>query len=168
VHPSIVAPPCYDSLPIRVTVDEVSNPRGRITFRDVCAGRTFARAASFRVFGRGNARFTVTEGPTGPYSVITPGAAVTVAHSASLYQEARIWFGFTGVDANTFAPPGTVTITCDQTNEEFVFALQANTIELPADENVPAMNLSGGIAGPAVAGTKPNVTWTWTWHAAHG
>jgi hypothetical protein len=149
-----------------VVVDQVTNPGHAITFNDVYAGKTFARAASFRVFGCGGVTFTVTTGPTGPYVVITPGGALTVAHSPTLYQEARIWFGFTGGVPFTSAPAGTVTIRCNETSEEFMFTLRANTIPLPITDAVPTSEESNGTAEPAQCSRMAGVTWTWTWRPA--
>jgi Common central domain of tyrosinase len=157
-HPSVIAPPCYDTLPARIVVDETANPQRLIRFRDVAVERTFARAAAFRIFGRGNLTFTVTEGPTGPYAVISPGACVRAVHSSTLYQEVRLWFGYTGDRPGTAAPEGHVTIRCEETQETFVFRLQANTV---AQTGVGA----GAHATGSHAKDRPGVTWTWTWRA---
>jgi hypothetical protein len=166
-HASVVAPPCYDTLPTRIEVDDITNPRDLIQFRDVYAGRTFARAASFRVFGRGNLTFTVAEGPTGPYSVLTPGETVTAVHSPILYREVSIWFGYTGVTPDTSAPPGMVTIRCDQTGERFVFGLEANTIALPTSAGVrhTHSDAAGSASSRCSCPLPMGVTWTWTWRA---
>ena len=165
-HPTVVAPPCYDTLPTRVSVDETSNPGGVIAFNDVYAGKTFARAASFRIFGCGNLTFEVTSGPSGPYTVISPGGAVTVAHSATLYQEARLWLGFTGGRPDTTAPDGTVTIACRETGQQFAFRLVANTIALPAAGVVLAIDRPASKLKQLPYRPQTDVTWTWTWRAA--
>jgi hypothetical protein len=165
VHPSVVAPPCYDTLATRVAVDAITNPGQRIVFNDVQAGRTFARAASFRVHGRGNLRLSVSDGPTGPYSVITPGGAVTVAHSPGLSQEARIWFGFCGGEPGTNAAPGTVTIRCSETAQEFRFTLKGNTIAAPEGMPVPPGG-SEDVSSASPASPPDHVTWTWSWRVA--
>jgi hypothetical protein len=167
-HASVVAPPCYDTLPTEVIVDAATNPGLVISFDDVYAGKTFARAASFQIHGCGNLTFTVTQGPTGPYSVITPGGAVTVAHSPTLYQEARIWFGFTGAAANTVAPTGTVTIRCNETQQDFVFTLQANSIALPTTGVVLALDRPARRAETTRCSNWAEVTWSWTWRPAGG
>lgn len=146
---SLVAPPCYDTLPTVVRLVEAENPGGVIRFNDVPTGETAARAASFRVFSCGGATFVVTSGPSAPYFVLTPGGAATVTHGASLYQEARIWFGFTGGAANTSAPAGTVTIHCNETNQDFVCTLQANSIAPPTVGVVLTLDQSGSMAEPA-------------------
>lgn len=162
-HPSVVAPPCYDTMPIRIVVDEVGNPEQLIRFNDVHAGKTFARAASFRVFGRGNVTLRIADGPTAPYSVITPHGAITIPHDGNLYQEARIWFGYAGGRPGETAPAGTVAIRCEETDEEFAFTLRANTVAVRSAGNVP----STGAGSPQSESAPMNagVTWTWTWRA---
>jgi Common central domain of tyrosinase len=168
MDPSVLAPPCYDTLPTEIIVDRVTNPGLVINFKDVYAGKTFARAASFQIYGCGNLTFTVIHGPTGPYSVITAGGATTVAHSPTLYQEARIWFGFTGTVPNTAAPAGSVTIRCKETNQDFVFTLQANTVALPSNGVVLALDRSGRRTEPDRGSQWSDVTWTWTWKPTRG
>ncbi len=164
VDPSVVAPPCYDTLAVRVEVDEAATPGRVITFDDVYVGKTFARAASFRIFGGGNLTFEVTSGPCAPYAVITPGGVVTAPHSPILYQEARIWFGFTGGVPSSHAPAGTVIIRCRETGQDFAFTLQANTIPLPRAGVVLSLDEGGGnTADPEKCSRWAGVTWTWTW-----
>jgi hypothetical protein len=166
LHPSVVAPPCYDTLPTRVAVDEAANPGRSITFHDVQPGRRFARAASFQIFGAGSLTFAVTEGPSGPYSVLTPGGMVRAAHAPGLYQEARIWFAYRGEAPNTSAS-GEVTIRCRETNEDFVFTLSANTVAEPAP---PVMQAQEEPKRPESLERSQwaDVTWTWTWRPAGG
>jgi hypothetical protein len=148
-HPSVVAPPCYDTLPTQANVNEVVNPGSVINFNDVPTGETAQRAASFRVFGCGDVTFRAAS-PSGPYTIVSPASGVkTVHHGPSLFQEARIWFGFTGGTANTTAPNGSVTIHCDETNQDFVFTLQGNSIAPPTVGVVLALDQSGSMADPA-------------------
>ena len=162
-HPSIVAPPCYDTLPRRLQVDEATNPGGVINFDDVYPGTTFARAACLKVFGGGNLTFVVSNGPTGPYAVITPGGAVTVAHTPSLYQEARIWFGYTGAAPNSRAPEGAVTIRCTETGQAFVFRLRGNTVARPVRADVSFDASAAPLSDPLRREASSHVTWSWTW-----
>jgi hypothetical protein len=165
-HAAVVAPPCYDTLPLRIAIDEATNPGGLIAFNDVLPGRTFARAASLRVYGRGNVTFTISAGPTGPYQVITPGGAVTVKHSPHLEQEARIWFGFTGATPGTWAPRGTVIVRCDEADQDFVFALEGNTAAATAYEDDHEPDGSAPLPSPLEYAVSAGVTWTWSWRPA--
>lgn len=166
VHPSVVAPPCYDTLPVTIEVDEVTTPRQTIHFRDVHPGRTFARAASFRVSGRGNLTFSVVDGPTAPYSLLTPGRTIPAAHCATLSQEVRVWFGYKGERADTHAPEGSVTIRCDELDQSFVFRLRANTVAPGAEVRERDADDKAARQSGFLGGDEPGaVTWTWTWRS---
>ena len=149
-HPSVVAPPCYDTLPTNANVDQVMNPGNVINFNDVPTGEIALRAASFRVFGCGEVTLAVTVPPAAPYSIGSPlSGSITVHHGPNLFAEGRIWFAFTGGAANTPAPAGSVTIHCNETNQDFVFTLQANSIAPPTVGVVLALDQSGSMADPA-------------------
>ena len=127
-HPTVVRPPCYDTNPAIITVANAGN---LINFNDVPAGETTLRAAHFRVITCAPLTFRVTAGPAAPYTVFTPGGTVTANPAEELWTDARLWFSFTGQAAGTSAAPSTVTIHCDETNQDFVFTLSANSIARP-------------------------------------
>lgn len=148
--PSIVAPPCYDTVPA-VPFLAVENPLNEIHFNDVPTGETAARAAVFRVFSCGGVTFRVKPGfePPAPYLTLTSGGTITVPHALVPYSEARIWFGFTGGAPNTSPPNGSVTIHCDETNQDFVFTLKGNSIARPTVAVMLALDQSGSMDDPA-------------------
>jgi hypothetical protein len=146
---TIVGPPCYDTLPTTVQVIDAENPGGVIRFNDVPAGETTARAAVFKIFACEDVTLEVSAGPAAPYSILIPPGSVTVHHSAQIYQEARIWFAFTGGVAGTTAPNGNVTIHCVETGQDFNFTLQANTIARPTVGVMLVLDQSGSMAWPA-------------------
>jgi Common central domain of tyrosinase len=149
-HPSVVAPPCYDTLAVQANVNEVINPGNVINFNDIPTGETALRAASFHVFGCGHVTFEVTVPPANPYSIASPAnGIVAVDHGPNLFAEARIWFAFTGGAANTSASAGSVTIHCNETNQDFVFTLQANSIAPPTVGVVLTLDQSGSMADAA-------------------
>src|SRR5450755_3588935 len=87
----------------------------------------------------------VTVPPGAPYSVATPpGDAVIVPQGAHRLQVARIWFRFAGT-APGVAPTGTVTIPCNETNQDFVFALHANSIARPTVVTMLVLDQSGSM-----------------------
>lgn len=147
-HPSMVAPPCYDTVP-EVSLLEVVNPGSHITFNDVPTGETTARAAVFRVYSCDAVTFEVIVAPASPYLVLTPGGQVTVPHALVPYTEARIWFGMTGGAAGTSAPTGTTTIRCVETGQDFVFDLTGNSIPRPTVAVMMALDQSGSMDDPA-------------------
>jgi hypothetical protein len=150
-HPSVVAPPCYDTLPTQVVLDEVTNPGSVIHFNDVPAGETAARAAVFRIYACGDVTLKVKPGggPVAPYTVLTPGGSVLVKHELQPFVEGRIWVGFTGQAANTVAPGGAVTIQVVETGQEFPFTLTANSIARPTVAVMLTLDQSGSMDDPA-------------------
>ncbi len=152
-HSSVVAPPCYDTLPSVVRVDGVANPGSVINFNDVPEGETGMRAAVI-TFAGCRKGFTLEVkpgfGPAAPYSVMTPpGLSVPVVDIPEPYVRARIWFTFTGTTANSVAPVGSVTLRCPQTGDEFPFTLRANTIRRPTAAIVLSLDQSGSMDDPA-------------------
>jgi hypothetical protein len=146
---TIVAPPCYDTLPTTVQVIDAENPGGVIRFNDVPVGETTVRAAVFKIFACVDVTLQVSAGPAAPYSILIPPGTVTVHHGAHVYQEARIWFAFTGGVAGTTAPSGNVTIHCVETGQNFNFTLEANTIARPTVGIMLILDQSGSMAWPA-------------------
>jgi hypothetical protein len=154
-HPSVIAPPCYDTNRSSVVLDEVENPGSIIKFNDVPEGDTAIRAAAFRVYACDDVHFTVTAGPTAPYSLLLPPGNIAVKHTLSPFDEGRIWFAFTGTTANATAPSGTVTIHCVETNQDFHFTLTANTVHRPTVGAVLVLDQSGSMDWDA--GTGPGI-----------
>lgn len=146
---TVVAPPCYDTLPTTVQVIDAENPGGVIRFNDVPAGETTVRAAVFKIFACVDVTLQVSAGPAAPYSILIPPGSVTVHHGAHGYQEARIWFSFTGGVAGTTAPTGNVTIHCVETGQNFNLTLEANTIARPTVGVMLVLDQSGSMAWPA-------------------
>jgi hypothetical protein len=142
---SVVAPPCYDTLPITVRVIAAENPGNVIDFNDVPQGETASRAAVFEIFACGDVTLQVTSGPNAPYSVQNPpGGTVVVSTGPHQLQVARIWFQFTG-GAPGAAPNGSVTIHCVQTNHDFVFSIHGNSIARPTVGVMLVLNQSGSM-----------------------
>ena len=144
-HSTVVKPSCYDTNP---TIIEVVNPGNTIPFNDIPSGETTVRAAHVQFIACFPLTFHVTAGPTAPYAIFNNGT-VTVSPSQDIWTDARIWFSFTGGTANTTAPTSQVTIHCDQTNEDFVFTLVANTIARPTVAVMMVLDQSGSMNDPA-------------------
>ncbi len=147
---SIIAPPCYDTLPSVFAVVEVENPSGVINFNDVPEGETTARAAVFHVFACGDVTLQVSTQPGAPYSLLSPpSGALTLHHHPRPFEEARFWIGFTGTTAGAVAPPGTLVIHCVESNQNFTFTLRGNTIARPSVAVMLALDQSGSMDDPA-------------------
>jgi hypothetical protein len=142
---SVVAPPCYDTLPTTVRIVASENPGNLINFNQVPQGETALRAAVFEVFACDTVTLQVSVPPNAPYSVHTPpGSTVVVSPGAHQLQVARIWFQFTG-GAPGAAPNGSVTIHCVETNQDFVFAIQGDSIARPTVGVMLVLDQSGSM-----------------------
>ena len=150
-HPSVVGPPCYDTMPTFVPILEVVNPGNVINFNDVPEGETTARATSFRIYGCRDVDLRVKPGtePSNPFSILTPSGQVTAFHEPGEFIEARIWFGFTGQTPSTSEPSQNVTIEVVGENKEFDFTLKGNSIEREEVAVVLALDQSGSMDAPA-------------------
>jgi hypothetical protein len=142
---SVVAPPCYDTLPTTVRIVAAENPGNVINFNDVPQGETASRAAVFQIFACADVTLQVSVPPGAPYSVApNPGSSITILAGAHQQQIARFWFQFTG-GAPGPAPNGSVTIHCVQTNEDFVFTIHGNSIAQPKVATMLVLDQSGSM-----------------------
>lgn len=144
---SVVAPPCYDTLPTTVRVVATDNPGRVINFNDVPQGETALRAAVFEIYACADVTLKVKagSGPNAPYSVANPpGDTAFSPHGINEHRIARVWFQFTGT-APGVAPSGSVTIHCVETNQDFVFTLQANSIARPTVAVMLTLDQSGSM-----------------------
>jgi hypothetical protein len=144
---TVVAPPCYDTLPTTVRVIAAENPGNVINFNEVPQGETASRAAVFEIFACGDVTLQVKpgSGPNAPYSVQNPpGDTVVVPSGPHQLQVARIWFQFTG-GAPGAAPNGSVTIHCVETNQDFVFSIHGDSIARPTVGVMLVLDQSGSM-----------------------
>ena len=153
-HPSLVAPPCYDTNHSAAPLVQVMNPGTPpvINFNDIPTGETAVRAASFRIYGCGTATVRVKAGaaPAAPFSVLHPiSGTVLVAHGAAPFAEARIWLAYTSGPAGIAVPDGQATFECPEAGTEFTFTLKANAIHRPKVAIALALDQSGSMADPA-------------------
>ena len=157
---SIVAPPCYDTNLSTFRIDEVENPfdagtgRYQVIFNDVPEEETTWRAATIRVYTCGLTTFRVKPGtePGAPFGVAIGVVVASEGAHPHLHQDVRIWFEYTAGAVGT-APsndgPVNTTIICDETTEEFLFQLSANSIERPVVAVQMVLDQSGSMADPA-------------------
>ncbi|RKK66396.1 hypothetical protein BFJ69_g15447 [Fusarium oxysporum] len=144
-HISVVAPPCYHTLPTIARVIEDENPGRDINFNDVPQGETASRAAVFEIFACGAVTLKVKTGPTAPYTVMNPPGDTVIANSSQYRRQvARIWLQFTG-SAPGAAPNGSVTITCVETGQDFDFSIHGNTIPRPTTVVLLVLDQSGSM-----------------------
>lgn len=151
-HPSVVQPPCYDTLPIfpaTVTLETLS-----INFNDVPAGETAARAIVFSAVSCDPVDLSITAGPTvvaGPAGTnfgtfpAPLGTSVSIPHiSSSVPPRGRLWISYKGTNPLDVAT-GTVTVHCAETNQDFVVPIAANTIARPTVAVMLVLDQSGSM-----------------------
>jgi murein tripeptide amidase MpaA len=129
-----------------------------IHFNSVPEREQTFRAAVFRVTSCRDVHFEITAGPTvltGPAATAfgtplgTTGTAPGVTAPGT--SEGRIWISYRGTDAGDHAT-GTVTIRCQETSEEWVIPITADTILRPSAavmlvfDQSNSMNFDSGIA----------------------
>jgi hypothetical protein len=150
-HPSVVAPPCYDtnhSVNGLVEVMNVGTPPV-ILFNDIPEGETGARAASFRIWGCRDVTLQATA-VAAPFSILLPASGLLSApHEDALYTEARIWFGMTAPDPAALISDQNVTISCAETGQSFSFILRGSVIEKPTVATMLVLDQSGSMNDPA-------------------
>jgi hypothetical protein len=153
-HPSVVAPPCYDTNHTAKPIVQVMNlgTPPVVNFNDVPTGETAVRAATFRVYGCGDAtvRVKAGAGPAAPFSVLHPViGSVTVHHGINHYADARIWLAYTAGAAGVPVPDGSVTFECPEATQEFTFTIKANAIARPRVALMLALDQSGSMGWDA-------------------
>lgn len=134
-HPTVVRPPCYDTLPISPPAITLDTPS--INFNDVPVGETAARAIVFTALSCDDLHFSITAGPTvltGPPGTAfgtfpAPlGTSVVIPHISSVTPpKGRLWISYKGTADGDMAT-GTVTVHCNETGQDFVVNISANTI----------------------------------------
>jgi hypothetical protein len=143
-HPSVVRPPCYDTLPFSVDLITPDTPGAPITFNDIPEGATAARAAVFKVIGCRSMTFNVLNEPGAPFSIFS-SLPVTTTPSDRLEAEARVWFAYTGTNAGDVANSN-VTIRCEEIAQEWTIPINAYTVAWPTVASMLVLDKSGSMA----------------------
>jgi hypothetical protein len=118
-----------------------------VNFIEVPAGETRMGAAVFSLDACEPVHFTVLNGPTvtsGPPGTSFGLFASPVVADPKLDSKGRVWFTYTGTAAGDTAA-GTVTIGCDETAQQFVVTLTANTIARPTAAVVMVLDQSNSM-----------------------
>jgi hypothetical protein len=145
--PTVVRPPCYDTLPTYPPTVTLLTPA--VTFNDVPEGETATRAIVFSAIACADVNIAITAGPT-----VTTGAAGTqfgtvmgttrTIHTAPGIPKGRLWLTYKGTHAGDIAT-GTVTVHCTETNHDFVIPISANTIARPTVAVMLCLDQSGSM-----------------------
>lgn len=152
-HPTVVRPPCYDTLPVEVELTIPAVAGAPITFNDVPEGITVVRAAVFHARACMPLEFTVTAGPGAPF-LLHDAAPVVTAPDALLSAEGRIWIRYTGTSDGDVAM-GSITIRADALDLEWTIPIVANTVSWPTVASALVLDRSGSMDWDSgVAGKK--------------
>lgn len=142
-HPSVVQPPCYDTLPVTVELQSPSSG-APLTFNDIPEGTETVRAAVFAIRACEDITFDIIAGPGAGFG--TPlGTAVTVPYSSGALVNGYVWVSYQGTTAGA-AAAGSVTIRCNETGEQWVIPITANTIAKPKVASMLVLDKSGSMA----------------------
>jgi hypothetical protein len=137
---------------------ELSTPV--VNFNDVPEGETAARPVEFEVRSCGMASFSIVSGPTkltGPAGTVfgtvsTPGSTLGEEHSL-LPRNAFLWLTYKGTAAGDVAT-GQVTVKCNESGQQWIVPITANTIKRPTVAVVLVLDQSGSMGLPAGTGAK--------------
>lgn len=150
-HPSVVTPPCYDTLPVTVTQAK-PDPGDPIRFFDVYAGEEHARALRLRIRAckqvvcnasvSGNSAFTLLAS-----SVSTPEPSAFEAY------DLLVWVLIAAGAPNSTAS-GTLQVDVPETGDSFTVPIEANVIAKPTVATSLVLDRSGSMADPSGVGSK--------------
>lgn len=140
-HPSVVRPPCYDTLPL--TVEQISpTPGDPVRFLDVIEHLPTARALRLRV--RGCTTVTATATVTAPFAVLA--ASVTSPEPDGFeVKDLLIWVLYTPGAAGS-ADTGTLTVTIAETGDVFTVPVTATVVANPTVGTSLVLDRSGSMS----------------------
>ena len=132
---SVVAPPCYDTLPnVPPTIVLETTT---VTFNDVPENEKTVRPVVFSVYACADVTFTVTDGPrrlTGAlastFELPLGGTVIVEKRAGYTVPKGFVWIAFRGT-ADGDVATGTIGITCQQTGEVFNIPITTETIARP-------------------------------------
>jgi hypothetical protein len=126
-HISVVIPPCYDTMPNVPATVNLETPS--LTFNAVPEGEKTVRSVTFSVYACEDVTFQVTTLAPQPEFETPLGTDVTVVRTAGYgTPKAHVWISFKGQTPGS-SIPGSVTVHCDQTGEDFIVPITALSIE---------------------------------------
>lgn len=120
-----------------------------VNFNDVPEGEMTARAIIFSVTTCVPVTFVIVSGPTvatgpGSFGTLPSPAASVSAGGAVVTREARLWLSHTGTSDGDVTT-GTVTVRLNETGEEWIIPLTANTIARPSVAAVMVLDQSASM-----------------------
>lgn len=138
-----LAAPCVCSIIDASLLTPVVNfndvPEGEMTARAIVFSVTTCDAATFQIVSGP----TVTSGPGGFGTLPSPNSALPAAGTMTT-REARLWLSHTGTSDGDMTT-GTVTVRLNETGEEWVIPISANTIARPTVGTVLVLDQSASM-----------------------
>lgn len=143
-HPSVIRPPCYDTLPL--TVEQVAPvPGDPVRFLDVVEHLPTARALRLRV--RGCSTVTANATVTAPFTVLA--SSVTSPEPGGFEEkDLLVWVLFTPGAAGSSAN-GTLTVTVAETGDAFKVPVSATVVPNPTVGTSLVLDRSGSMSQPS-------------------
>jgi hypothetical protein len=143
-HPSVVRPPCYDTLPL--TVDQVAPaPGDPIRFVDVVEHLPTARALRLRV--RGCEPVTATATVTPPFTVLATPVSSPEPDGFEV-KDLLVWVLYTPSAAGT-SDTGTLTVNVAPTGDVFTVAITTSVVPNPTVGTSLVLDTSGSMSAPS-------------------
>lgn len=157
-HPSVVRPPCYDTLPL--TVEQVAPvPGNPIRFLDVPEGEQTARALRLRVRGchQITAQATLSGNPA--FSLLSASVPSPEPDGFETH-DLLVWVLYTAGPANSQAS-GTLTVTIPATatlpKQVYTVPIEANAITKPTVAASLVLDRSGSMDDPSGIGSLKRI-----------
>jgi hypothetical protein len=145
-HPSVVTPPCYDTLPVTVT-QVAPDPGDPIRFLDVFAGEQTARALRLRVHACTQVTCNASLSGDPAFTLLAP-SVTTPEPSAFQTYDALVWVLFTpGAVGST--PSATLQVDVPATGDSFTVPIEANVIPRPTVAASLVLDRSGSMDLPS-------------------
>ena len=151
-HPSVVTPPCYDTLP--VTVTQAAPLAGQpVRFLDAVEHVQTARALHLTV--RACIPVTAAAAVTGPFTLLDASVQSDPADGFTT-SELLIWVLHTPDAAGTTAS-GTLTVDIAETGDHFEVPIEANAIAKPTVGTSLVLDRSGSMDLPSGVAAKKRI-----------
>ena len=117
-----------------------------VVFKDVPEGESTWRAIAWECIGFSHLTFEVVNGPDAPFSLLFGRKRVTIQPRPRVGEvtKAWLWLGYTATRAGD-RDSGTITVRCNETNEEWALEISANVIKRPSVALALVLDKSGSM-----------------------
>ncbi|MGF7210311.1 hypothetical protein GGE65_004918 [Skermanella aerolata] len=148
--PSIVRPPCYDTLPLTVSQVAPAAPNP-IRFIDAVENEQTVRALRLRVLGCRRVTCNATLAGDGVYS-LRQASVLSPDPQAFEVHDALVWVLLDAGAAGT-TPAATLTVTVPETGNVFTVQIEASVVAKPTVASALVLDQSGSMDAPSGVAT---------------